>query len=128
MDTVALGWHTSVVARPTKVVFSLKGSFGAAFWKPPPIRRDFVYHPVDERLVCRCIRIVADDRYLLGPLGKCAPLQGWGDILPLSCVLLRDGGTRFESRTRHFYGHYFPPSRELLYVGADTRIRPRARA
>jgi hypothetical protein len=38
-----------------------------------------------------------------------------GEILTLSCVLLRDGGARFESGTRYFYGHYSPASQELLY-------------
>src|SRR5918992_2982441 len=110
MNTVALGWHTSIVAPPTEIVYALQCSFGAAFWKPCSICRDLVDHPVDERLLCRRIRIVADDRYLLDPLGKFAPLQRRGDILPLSCVLLRDGGTRFEGEARYFYGHYFAPS------------------
>src|SRR5215203_6111830 len=114
MNTMAPGWHTATVAPPTEIILALQGSFGAAFWKPLPIRRDLVDHPVDKGLLCGRIWIVADDRYLLGPLGKSAPLQGRGDILPLSRVLLRDGSARFESGARHFYSHYLPPSRGLL--------------
>jgi hypothetical protein len=128
VNTVASGWHTSVVASPTEIVFALKGSFGAAFWKPPPIRRDLVYHPVNERLVGGCIRIVADDRYFLGPLGKCAPLQGRGDILTLSCVLLGmvapDSKAELDTSMVTIFSSF---SRAPL-CGADSRVRPRARA
>src|SRR5829696_7084305 len=109
VNTVASGRHTAAVAPPTEIVYPLQGAFGAAFWKPLPIRRDLVDYPVDKRLLCGSIRIVADDRYLPGPLGKPAPLQGWGDILSLSCVPLWDGGARFEGGARYFYGHCFPP-------------------
>jgi hypothetical protein len=68
------GWHTAAVAPPAEIVFALQGSFNAAFLNPPLICGDLVEHPVDERLVCGRIRIVADDRYFLGLLRKSAPL------------------------------------------------------
>src|SRR5215208_811269 len=108
MNSVASGWHAAVVTHLTEIVYALQGSLGATFRKPSAIRRDLVGHPVDERLLCGCIRIIADERYLFGPLGRCAPPQGWGDILSFSRVPLRDGGARFESGARHFYGHCFP--------------------
>jgi hypothetical protein len=70
MNSVASGWHTAVVTHLTEIVYALQGYLGATFRKPPAIRRDLVGYPVDERLLCGCIRIIADERYLLGPLGK----------------------------------------------------------
>src|SRR5215203_5130171 len=70
MNSVASGWHTAVVTHLTEIVYALQSSFGATFRKPSAIRRYLVGHPVYERLLGRCIRIIADDRYLLGPLGK----------------------------------------------------------
>jgi hypothetical protein len=70
MNSVPSGRHTAVVTHLTEIVYALQGSLGATFRKPPAIRRDLVRYPVDERLLGGCIRIVADDRYLLGPLGK----------------------------------------------------------
>src|SRR5215208_3454954 len=96
MNSVASGWHTAVVTHLTEIVYALQSYLGATFRKPPAIRRYLVGHPVDERLLDGCIRIVADDRYLLGPLGKGAPPQGRVDILTFSCVPLRDGGAPFE--------------------------------
>src|SRR5215218_6620942 len=70
MNSVASGWHTAVVAHLSEIVYALQGSLGATFRKPPAIRRDLVGYPVDERPLGGRIRIVADDRYLPGPLGR----------------------------------------------------------
>src|SRR5215208_7173025 len=70
MNSVALGRHATVVTHLTEIVYALQSSLSATFRKPSAIRRDLVGHPVDERLLGGCIRIIADDRYLLGSLGK----------------------------------------------------------
>src|SRR5829696_1139425 len=70
MNSVASGWHTAVVTHLTEIVYALQGSLGATFRKSSAIRRYLVGHPVDERILSGRIRIVADDRYLLGPLRK----------------------------------------------------------
>ena len=60
-----------------------------------------------ERLLGGCIRIVADDAISLVPW-EVSSTAG-AERHPYSLPVLRDGGARFLSGAKYFYGHYFPP-------------------